>query len=345
MERIMQMLKRKSLLLVIVVVIAMLGAFSAATVSAQDDETVIGAILFAQDSFFQSIQAGMEQAAEDAGVTLLVNIHDHDIAAETALIEDYIARGVDAIVITPESLDASVPALQAAADAGVTIVCFNTCVNQEAQDAFVSAFYETDQASLGYQTGEYLAMFLGDNGITDVNIGISQCDFVEACQRRGAGFRQALADAGVTYNEVANQEGYQPDVAASVGETMLQANPQINILWAENEGGTVGLTLAVQSMGLAGQVYVFGTDISDQLATMLLAEDNILQAVTGQSPEIMGSSAVNAAIEVVNGGEPAGYHIVDNAFFSRSEPADVEAFLAGEEATPEATAEATEASS
>ena len=296
------------------------------TIIAQD-KPVIGAILFSRDSFFQSIQAGMQAAADEAGAELLVNIHEHDIAEETRLIEDYVARGVDAILITPESVDASVPALQAAAEAGVVIVCYNTCVNEEAQQAFVSAFYETDQASLGYQTGEYLASWLAENGIDEANIGIAQCDFVEACQRRGAGFRQALTDAGVTYNEVANQEGYQPDVATSVGETMLQANPNINILWAENEGGTIGLALAVDSMGLAGQVFVFGTDISPQLADMLLSDDNILQAVTGQSPEAMGANAVNAALDVVNGGEPAGYNIVPNAFFSRSDLEAVQAYV------------------
>lgn len=318
-------MKRSRLFLVFVLVIALFVTVGQ-TVLAQDTPT-IGAILFSRDSFFQSIQAGMEEAAASAGAELLVNIHEHDINEETRLIEDYVARGVDAIVITPESVDASVPALQAAADAGVIIVCYNTCVNQEAQDAFVSAFYETDQASLGYQTGEYLANWIAENAVEEVNIGIAQCDFVEACQRRGEGFRQALNDAGVAFNEVANQEGYLPDVAASVGETMLQGNPTINILWAENEGGTVGLTLAVESMGLAGDVFVFGTDISPQLANMLLSDDNILQAVTGQSPEEMGGNAVNAAIIVATGGEPAGYNIVPNAFFSRSDPDAIQAYL------------------
>lgn len=320
-------MKRLRVFFVFVLVLALSTTMIGQAALAQDDSLTIGAILFSRDSFFQSIRAGMEAAAADAGVELLVNIHEHDINEETRLIEDYVARGVDAIVITPESVDASVPALQAAAEAGVVIVCYNTCVNQEAQDAFVSAFYETDQASLGYQTGEYLAKWVADNGVSEVNIGIAQCDFVEACQRRGAGFRQALTDAGVAFNEVANQEGYLPDVAASVGETMLQANPNINILWAENEGGTVGLTLAVESMGLAGDVHVFGTDISPQLANMLLSDDDILQAVTGQSPEEMGGNAIRAAIAAASGGEAAGYNIVPNAFFSRDDLEAVQAYV------------------
>lgn len=294
----------------------------------QAETITIGAILFGVDSFFENIQRGMEMAAEETGIELLVSVHDHDIAKETEYIEDYVTRGVDAIVITPESLDASVAAIKAAYDAGITIVCFNTCLNADDTAKYVSAFFETSQESLGYQTGEYLATWIPEHIEGDVNIGILQCDRFEACKRRGDGFRKALADAGITWNEVSNQEGFMPDVGSTVAESMLQANPNINILWSENEGGTVGEVIAVRSMDLQDKVFVFGTDISPQLADMLLADDNVLQAVTGQSPRLMGSDAVKAAIAVVKGETVEPYTIVPNAFFSRDDPDAVNAYKA-----------------
>lgn len=295
---------------------------------AEPKQVVIGAILFGRDSFFENIQRGIEMGAEEAGAELLVSIHDHDIAKETEFIEDYIARGVDAIVITPESLDASVAAIKQAYDAGIKIVCFNTCINEADAKLYVSAFYETDQASLGYQTGEYMAGWLEKNlAGQDVNVGILQCDRFEACKRRGDGFRQALSDKGVKWTEVANQEGFMPDEGSTVAESILQANPEINILWSENEGGTVGQVIAVRSMALAGKVFVFGTDISPQLAEMLLADDNVLQAVTGQSPRLMGSDSVMAAISILNGIPVEFYHIVPNAFYSREDVAAIQQYL------------------
>ncbi len=292
------------------------------------DDYVIGAVLFGRDSFFENIQRGMEVAADEAGVELLVSIHDHDIAKETEFIEDYIARGVNAIVITPESLDASVAAIKQAYDAGITVVCFNTCLNEADSEKYVSAFYETDQASLGYQTGEYLASWL-DTTLSgeEVNVGILQCDRFEACKRRGDGFREALADMGVEWNEVGNQEGFMPDEGSTVAESMLQANPEINIMWSENEGGTVGEVIAVRTMGLSDQVFVFGTDISPQLAEMLLADDNILQAVTGQSPRLMGASSVLASVSLLNGEGVEFYHVVPNAFYSREDPEAIQLYL------------------
>jgi ABC-type sugar transport system substrate-binding protein len=297
-------------------------------VPAAAGDYTIGAVLFGRDSFFENIQRGMETGADEAGAELLVSIHDHDIAKETEFIEDYIARGVDAIVITPESLDASVAAIKQAYDAGITVVCFNTCINEADAEKYVSAFYETDQSSLGYQTGEYLADWLDATmSGEEVNVGILQCDRFEACKRRGDGFREALADKGVEWNEVGNQEGFMPDEGSTVAESMLQANPEINILWSENEGGTVGEVIAVRTMGLSDAVFVFGTDISPQLAEMLLADDNILQAVTGQSPRLMGSSSVLAAVSLLNGDDVDFYHVVPNAFYSREDTDAVQLYL------------------
>jgi ABC-type sugar transport system substrate-binding protein len=310
-----------AILIAIVCMVGVATAVSAAPIT-------IGAILFGQDSFFENIQTGMEQAAKAAGIKLLVSVHNHDIAKETTFIEDYVARGVQAIVITPENATASVPALKKAYDAGIKIVCFNTNINPDDAKKYVSAFYETDQSSLGYQTGQYLAKWLPSHIKGAVTVGILQCDRFEACQRRGEGFRKALADAGVKWAEAANQEGFMPDVGSTVAENILQANPKINVLWSENEGGTVGEVIAVRTMNLKGKVFVFGTDMSPQLADFLLDKDNVLQAVTGQSPRAMGGNSIKAAIDVVNGKSVVGYNVVPNAFFSRQMAKEINAYKA-----------------
>jgi len=307
------------------VLIVAMAILMALPVAAQ--KIAIGAVLFGRDSFFQSIQQGMEKAAKDAGVTLLVSVHDHDIAKETSFIEDYVARGVKAIVITPESVTASVPAIQKAFEAGVKIICFNTNINDADAKKYVSAFYTTDQTSLGQQTGKYLVGWLPKHIKGDVNVGILNCERFDACKARGDGFRKALTDAKVKWTEVTSQEGFMPDVGSNVAESILQANPKINILWSENEGGTVGEVIAVRTMNLQNKVFVFGTDISTQLADFLLADDNILQAVTGQSPALMGGNSVKAAIDIAKGKKVTPVNnVVANAFFSRSDPKAVQAF-------------------
>jgi ABC-type sugar transport system substrate-binding protein len=100
---------------------------------------------------------------------------------------------------------------------------------------------------------------------------------------------------------------------------MLQANPDINVLWAANEGGTVGHVLAVQSSGLQGEVFVFGTDMNLQMAQMLQSDDNVLQGVTGQAPYQMGFDAFVTALHVLNGEAVEPLQNTPTIFFGRGQ--------------------------
>ena len=166
------------------------------------------------------------------------------------MIDDYITRGVDAIVITPISSDGSVAALKKAKDAGITVVCFNTCVSEP---GIASGFLATKNEDLGTTTGVAAAKFITEKLGGKAVIGTLNCDQFEGCPPRKEGFMAEMAKLpGV--NIVADQAGWLADKSQPVAEAMLQANPDINLLWAANEGGTVGEALAVKSSGLEGQV-------------------------------------------------------------------------------------------
>lgn len=290
--------------------------------TAVNDKIVIGAILFQNDNFFETVALGIEETAKAAGADILFRFHEHDLDLETQWIEEFTEQGVDAIIISPRVEDGSVDAIQKAYEAGVKIVCFNGCFTEEATDKYVSAVFETDQYDLGYQVGDYLAGWLAEREMAKPHVGILSC-----CDRREAGFRQALADNDVVWVEEANIEGYLAEPATAVGETILQNYLQVNILWAENEGGTIGAVNAVRRQNQAGDVFVFGIDISPQLAQMLLDEDDILQAVGAQSPRLMGNLAVQAALDAVTTGQDAGYNHVPTTFYSRDDRKAIEIYL------------------
>ena len=107
---------------------------------------------------------------------------------------------------------------------------------------------------------------------------------------------------------------------------ILTANPGLDIVWSMNEGGTVGAVMAVKNAGKAGKVAVFGTDNSEQLANFLLDEDQILRAVTGQSPFEMGSLAVDAAVRVLKGEKVEKKVSLPGVLMSREKPDEVRKF-------------------
>ncbi len=99
------------------------------------------------------------------------------------------------------------------------------------------------------------------------------------------------------------------------------------MLWAANEGGTVAHANAVKTLGLGGKVFVFGTDMNNQMGQMLQASDDILQGVTGQAPYQMGYDALATAMDVLGGKQVAEVTNTPTIFFGRGQDALIKQFM------------------
>jgi ABC-type sugar transport system substrate-binding protein len=90
-------------------------------------------------------------------------------------------------------------------------------------------------------------------------------------------------------------EGWNAINAPPAAAKLLADDPAIDVLWAENGGGTKALALAAAS--LPRPIMVLGTDRSPRLEQLLHEPArNPLLAFVAQSPEIMGRCAAAAAI-------------------------------------------------
>ena len=282
---------------------------------------LIAGVVFQSDTFMQTVQAGA--AADKAGAEMIMGNTENKLDKEASMIDDYITRGVKAIVITPISADGSIAALKKAKDAGITIFCFNTCVNDP---TIPSGFLVTKNADLGDKSGAAAVKFITEKLGGKAKVGILNCDQFEGCPPRKEGFlAQLKALPGVEV--VADQAGWLADKAQPVSEAMLQAHPDINVLWAANEGGTVAHANAVKTLGLGGKVFVFGTDMNNQMGQMLQAKDDILQGVTGQAPYQMGYDSLAAALDVLGGKTVEAVTNTPTIYFGRGNDAMIKQFM------------------
>ena len=196
----------------------------------------------------------------------------------------YVTQGYAGVAISPISEEASLEPLRNAAKSGLAISLSNSNLGSE---DWMIACYTSDNYQLGNLTGLAAKKYIEENLDGKAKIGILQYKSLLAEQsgQRYQGFVDALKDMeGVEI--VADQDAWMQDKAITVAGDMLTSNPDIDILWAANEGGTVGAAMAIKNAGLAGKVVAFGTDASEQTIDLLQSEDNILQAVTGQDPTI-----------------------------------------------------------
>src|SRR5687767_13752240 len=294
--------------------------------SASAQEIVIGGMVFQQDQFFRGIQLGFEASAAEGGITLIQGNSENKLEKEAELVDTFIARGSKAIVLAPLNAEASVPALQRAADAGVTVVLYGTPLNAD----FPVAYIGTSQYDLGKGTGESAVPFLKENFSGQINVGL--VGFLSQNKQmtddRTNGFLEAVAAGGVELNIVSRQEAWLAEQAVQVVTDMLTANPEIQVIYAANEGGTVGAVQAVRTAGLQGKVFVFGIDASEQLGNFLLDEDNVLIATTAQQPFEMGKTAMDVAQKAVKGEPFEKTYDVPGLALSRADRAAVEAYVA-----------------
>lgn len=288
----------------------------------------LGLVMLHGDDYFRNIEIGVQAAAASAGATVIAANSNNDPGTEVSTIQNLVQRQVDAIMIQPVSGDASVAAMQLAVDAGIPVICYGNCQGPTVSPDLVKGVAQSDNTDLGAATGRVAAEYIKKELGGKAKIGILNCDSAaETCKLRKAGFKAALEEAGVDAEVVSDQEGYLADKATPVATNMLSANPEINLIWASNEGGTVGGVTAVRQAG--AKVAVFGTDISEQIAQFVLAEDNILQATTGQDPVSTAKIAFEMAKKAADGGanEPLE-NLVPGITYNRAEPTVVEEYLA-----------------
>ncbi|WP_428929580.1 substrate-binding domain-containing protein [Marinibacterium sp. SX1] len=298
---------------------------TAAPVMAQSGP-VIASIVYSGDQFMKGLQQGIRERAEQGGATVLeININE-DQAREAEAIDTYIARGVDAIVIAPLSATGSALALRRARDAGIVVIALNGGLEDT---SIAAATFSTANTDLGKASGEAAADLIQMRLGGKANVGLLAFVSVlpEQSNQRTGGFIEA-AGQGNALTIVSQQDAWLPEKAIAVASDMMTAHPDINVIFAANEGGTIGAMQAVRNAGRAGEVFVYGIDGSLQLARGLLAADDVLQAVTAQSPVEMGRLGAQAALDALGGGTVALHTVVPALPLNRDDRAGVEAYAA-----------------
>ena len=267
--------------------------------AASAEDTTIGVLFLDSQGFFGEIQRGILEGAESDSIKLISDNSESDPTRESAFLDTVIGAGAKAVIMSPVSTEASVPAVERVVEAGIPVVCYNTCLADEDTERLAGGLVTTNQFDFGKGVGDVAAAAMMSSG-GSARIGILNCDRYEACQQRKAGFLAALDEVGISYAIASDQEGFIADEATQTATEMLTANPGITHMWTANEGGTIGAVLGVMAAGQEGATVVYGSDISMQIAQML-EDGSILKAVIAQQPREMGREAVRIAQRLIAG--------------------------------------------
>lgn len=320
--------RRLAATLTSVLMLATTFAMTAPTASASTTTKPITiGYLYDQNSYFyQIIQSTLSKLAVKTGGSVIGLGTNDDPATEAQDVQQLLQRKVSAIVMSPVSPTSSLVSVRDAKQAGVPVVCYNTCLSTQDAPKYVSANVESNNTAIGSETAVFAKKYIQTNFHGSVNILLLNCDEFLVCRQRKAGFLAGLH--GVKVHIVSDQTAYAPDTADTTTQEVLTAHPDIQAVWGVNDGATEGAVAAIKAMS-GSKVVVFGTDMTPEVAQLFLQPNHILQCTTGQDAQAFGQYAFAAVTKALAHQQVTPFtENLPGKFYSRADLAAVRAFLA-----------------
>ncbi|URK89093.1 sugar ABC transporter substrate-binding protein (plasmid) [Rhizobium sp. RCAM05350] len=263
-------------------------------------ETVGVSMALFDDNFLTVLRNGMQDYAKTLdSVTLQVEDAQNDVAKQQSQIQNFIAAGVDAIVVNPVDTDATAAMSKIAADAGIPLVY----VNREPINIDTlpekQAFVASNEMESGTLETQEVCKLLGGKGKAVVMMGeLSN----QAARMRTKDIHDVLAtDAckGITIVEeqTANWSRTQ---GADLMTNWLSAGLEFDAVIANNDEMAIG---AIQALKAAGRpmdkVVVGGVDATQDALAAMAAGD--LDVTVFQNAAGQGKGALDAALKFARG--------------------------------------------
>ena len=270
-------------------------ALSASTALAQDKPTIGLVQINQQALFFTQMNEGAQKAADAAGVNLVIFNANNDPAAQNNAIETYIQQKVAGLVVVAIDTNGIMPAVNAAAEAGIPVVAVDAVLPAGPQKAQVGV----DNEGAGKAMGEFFVKYVGEQAGGKAKLGIVGALNSTIQNIRQKGFEDVVKSAsGVEMAGVVDGRNVQ-DSALAAAESLITANPDLTAIYATGEPALLGAVAAVESQGRQDSVKVFGWDLTAQAIKGIDA--GYVVGVVQQDPAGMGAAAVDALVKIGKG--------------------------------------------
>lgn len=259
--------------------------------------------------------------AESCNWDLIVTDAAGSAAKQVADVDSMLAQGIDVLFLPPREEAPLIPAVMRARAAGVPTFLVDRSVDPNVAVAgrdYV-AFLGSDFIDQGRRVAEWtLENFEGEQGLI---IELEGTTGSSPANDRRTGFDEVMAQHD-NMTILASQSGdFSRDLGRQVMETLLQAHPDVNIVYAHNDEMAIG---AIQALELAGRVP--GEDV---LVVSIDGTRDALQAiidgkmgVTVESSPFFGPLACDVMRRYAAGEEIEPWVKVEDRIFTIENAAD-----------------------
>ena len=275
-------------------------ALAALLSTAAQAETIGVSMALFDDNFLTVLRNGMQKHADGLDkVTLQVEDAQNDVAKQQSQIQNFIAAGVDAIIVNPVDTDATAAMSKIAAEAKIPLVYVNRQpVNlDDLPDS--QAFVASDEKESGTLQTQEVCKLLGGKGKAVVMMGeLSN----QSARMRTQDIKDVIATDACKGIEIVEEQtaNWSRTQGTDLMSNWLSAGLAFDAVISNNDEMAIG---AIQALKAAGKpmdgVVVAGIDATaDALAAM---EAGDLDVTVFQNAAGQGSGAVDTALKLVKG--------------------------------------------
>ncbi|MEA3537041.1 sugar ABC transporter substrate-binding protein [Rhizobium sp. CC-YZS058] len=286
------------------IMVALATTLSASVASVASAETVGVSMALFDDNFLTVLRNGMQDHASQAGnVTLQVEDAQNDVGKQLSQVQNFVAAGVDAIVVNPVDTDATVAISQAAAAAGIPLVYVNRQPVNVDELPEKQAFVASDEKQSGTLQTNEVCRLLKAAGKTEANIVVMMGELSnQAARVRTQDIKDVIATPDCSFIKIVEEQtaNWSRTQGADLMTNWLSAGIQFDAVIANNDEMAIGAIQSLKGSGRAmDDVIVAGIDATQDALAAVAAGD--LDVTVFQNAAGQGSGAVDAALKLARG--------------------------------------------
>ena len=251
------------------------------------------------DNFLTVMRNDAVRHAEEMGYTIQVDDAKDDVTTQLSQVQNYIASGVDAIIVTAIDTDTTQAMTKAAENAGVPLVYVNRQpIDLDALGASTT-FVGSNEKWSGTLAAFEMCVLAGGTGKAVMLMGqLSN----EAARSRSEDFREVIRLSMCNGIELIEEQtaNWSRLEANDLMTNWISAGLDFNIVFANNDEMAIGAIQALKSAGISmDDVIVGGVDATEDALMSMQAGD--LDVTVFQNAAAQGAGAVDAAADLVAG--------------------------------------------
>lgn len=267
--------------------------------SAEPDQLKIAVIPKGTTHFFwKHIHAGAAKAAKELDVEIIWQgpLKEDDRQMQIQVVQNFVSRAVDAIVLAPLDEQSLVPPVRAAMKRKIPVIIIDSGLSSDDYLSFVA----TDNYLGGKLCAQRMIEILEGKGKV---IMLRYQEGSASTSAREQGFLDAIEEQapGIELISTNQYAGATMEKGFQASQNLLNRFQEIDGIFTPNESATLGMLRALEVSNKKEHIKFVGFDTSDVLLKAL--EEGTIDGLAVQDPFKMGYLGVKTAVEAINGSE------------------------------------------